>query len=148
MGFTTGLLGGVTLTYSVLYLTLYIHQANRKYQHTLLSQQSVLLNSVIEPLPPLPEPPAYDVKKVSMIETLKDRWNGEVEGLVRKAQNTDWNHVRERWEARIGTVFAKVRESEAGDRLKEMKENVVGTDEEVKKAATEAIQPKRLLEIR
>jgi altered-inheritance-of-mitochondria protein 5 len=140
----------VTLTYSVLYLSLYIHRANRKYQHTLLAQQSVLLNSVIEPLPPLPESPAYDVQKVNMAETLKDRWNGEVEGLVRRVQETDWNKVRARWESRIGTVWAKVRESEAGDRLRE---DVAGAGEEVKKAAETAQahpspEPKRLLEIK
>jgi altered-inheritance-of-mitochondria protein 5 len=140
----------VTLTYSVLYLSLYLHRANRKYQHTLLAQQSVLLNSVVEPLPPLPDTAAYDVQQVSMVETLKDRWNREVETLVRRVEETDWNQVRARWESRIGTVWAKVRESEAGEKLRE---NVVATGEEVKKAAeTTQIQqspePKRLLEIR
>jgi len=26
---------------------------------------------------------------------LKDRWNGEVEGLVRRAQTIDWNEMRD-----------------------------------------------------
>lgn len=140
----------MTLTYSVLYLSLYLHRANRKVQHTLLAQQSVLLNSVVEPLPPLPETPAYDVQKIGMVETLKDRWNREVETLVRRVEETDWNQVRARWESRIGTVWAKVRESEAGDKLRE---NALGAGEEVKKAvetkqAQQSPEPKRLLEIR
>ena len=140
----------MTLTYSVLYLSLYLHRANRKYQHTLLSQQSVLLNSAIEPLPPLPESPAYDVQKVSMTETLKDQWNRELEGMVKRVEETDWNQVRARWESRIGTVWARLRESEAGDRFKE---NVIGAGEQAKKAAETAeaqqpSEPRRILEIR
>jgi MICOS complex subunit MIC12 len=145
----------VTLTYSVLYLSLYLHRANRKYQHTLLAQQSVLLNSVVEPLPPPPETPAYHVRKVSLVETLKDRWNGEVEGLVRRVEETDWNKVRARWESRIGTVWTKLRESQAGDMFRE---NIGLSAEEVKKTAETAQtqaraeaqqspEPKRLLEI-
>ena len=83
-----------------------------------------------------------------MTETLKDRWNAEVEGLVRRVEETDWNQVRARWESRIGTVWAKLRESGAGDQFKE---NVMGAGEEVKKASQEALQspePKRLLEIK
>jgi len=149
MGFTTGLLGGITLTYSVLYLSLHLHRANRTYQHTLLAQQSILLNSVVEPLPPPPPSPAYDVVNVGLVETLKDRWNGEVESLVRRVQETDWNQVRARWESRIGTVWAKMRQSEAADRLRE---DAVVAGEEVKKAAEvphpeQSPRPKRLLEI-
>ncbi len=91
-----------------------------------------------------------------MVEMLKDRWNSEVENMVRMAQTTDWDKVRESWESRIGSVWAKVRESDAGERLKEnvagMKDSVVGSGEHVKKAteqaANEATEPKRLLEIK
>jgi len=143
MGFTTGFLGGLTLTYSVLYLTLYVHRSNRQIQHTVLSQQSVLLNSVAEPLPPLPEPPAYDVRKVSLTETLKDRWNAEIEGLVRRAEETDWNAVRERWEGRLGSVWGKLQAGEVAQRLNDA---VAGTTEEMKRRAEESTQPTRLLE--
>ena len=68
-----------------------------------------MLNSVVEPLPPLNEPPAYEVKEVSVVETMKDRWNSEIEGVVRRTQNIDWNEVRERWEARLGNVWEKLR---------------------------------------
>jgi hypothetical protein len=83
-----------------------------------------------------------------LTETLKDRWNAEVEGLVRRVEETDWNQVRARWESRIGAVWAKLRESKPGDSLKT---NVVEAGEEVKKAALQAqpegsVEPGRLLE--
>ena len=146
-------LGGVALSYSLLYLSLRIHQANRLHQHTLLSQQSILLNSVIEPLPPALEPAPYDVKRESLVETLKDRWNSEVEGLVRKAQYTDWNEVRERWETLAGDAWRRLSGSEMGERLQQ---SVVDSGEEVKQTveqiagtAKEGVPgEKRLLEIR
>jgi altered-inheritance-of-mitochondria protein 5 len=102
------------LTYSVLYFSLYIHRANRNVQRTLLSQQSNLLNSVIDPPLPLPDPPAYEVRKAGLTEVLKDRWNREVEKLVRNAQETDWAQKREQYEDRLSIVWGKVRASEQG----------------------------------
>ncbi|ERF74653.1 hypothetical protein EPUS_00783 [Endocarpon pusillum Z07020] len=108
-------LGGLTLTYSLLYLSLYLHRTNRTQQHTLLSQQSLLLNSLLErPTSSLSstsrtrrtriDPETLEVeerwKKDSLTERLKDRWNGEVEGMVRRVAETDWRAVRERWERR------------------------------------------------
>ncbi|ETI23604.1 hypothetical protein G647_05406 [Cladophialophora carrionii CBS 160.54] len=114
MGFTTGFLGGATLTYSLLYLGLYVHRANRNVQRTLLSQQSALLNSVVEPLPPLPDPPAYEVRRAGLAEQLKDRWNREVEKLVRNVQQTDWTAAREDAEQRLASLWRTVRQSETG----------------------------------
>lgn len=72
-----------------------------------------------------------------------------MESLVRRVQETDWNQVRARWESRIGTVWAKMRQSEAADRLRE---DAVVAGEEVKKTAEipqpeQSPQSKRLLEI-
>ena len=102
-------LGGLTLTYSVLYLSLHFHRLNRQAQHTLVQQQTLLLNSIVEPLPPLPEAPAYEVRKESLKEMLKDRWNRELEETVKNVQETDWNQVRVRWEERVGDVWNQVR---------------------------------------
>jgi MICOS complex subunit MIC12 len=154
MGFTTGLLGGATLTYSILYLTLYVHKANRNAQHTLLSQSHILLNSAVEPLPPLPELPAYEVRKTSLTEELKDRWNGEIEHAVRRLQTTDWNAVRARWERRIGNVFQRLQESDAGKDVAaasdKLKENVIGategSEDAVKGKTARKTTEKRLLE--
>jgi hypothetical protein len=89
------------------------------------------------------------VVNVSLVETLKDRWNGEVEGLVRRVQETDWNQVRARWESRIGTIWAKMRQSEVADQARE---GAISAVEEVEKAAEisqpeQSPRPKRLLEI-
>ncbi|KAJ9603478.1 hypothetical protein H2200_012256 [Cladophialophora chaetospira] len=117
MGFTTGFLGGATLTYSLLYLGLYIHRANRSVQKTLLAQQSSLLNSVVEPLPPVPDPPAYEVRRAGLAEELKDRWNREIEKLVRNAQETDWQQVRQDAEHRLARTWASVRQSETAQQV-------------------------------
>lgn len=149
MGFTTGFLGGVTLTYSLLYGALHLHRSNRNIQHTILAQQSMLLNSVVEPLPPQVEEPPYEVRKTSLVETLKDRWNREIEVAVRQVQNTDWNEVRERWERRIGNVWSTIRESDAGKEVEtKFKEKFVETAEEVKEATKSTTDGPRLLELK
>ena len=45
-----------------------------------------------------------------MVETAKDRWNGEVEGLVRRVQGVDWRSAREGLEDRLTSAWRKVRE--------------------------------------
>ncbi|KAK7894119.1 hypothetical protein LTR67_006822 [Exophiala xenobiotica] len=119
MGFTTGFLGGMTLTYSVLYMSLYVHRAHRNVQKTLLQQQANLLNSVVEPLPPLPEPPAYEVRKAGLAEELKDHWNSEIEKLVRNVQTTDWTAKREQWETTIAATWNRVRSSQSAQQLEQ-----------------------------
>jgi MICOS complex subunit MIC12 len=115
----------------------------------------MLLNSAVEPLPPLPETPAYEVRRTSLTEELKDRWNGEIEHAVRRLQTTDWDAVRVRWERRIGNVFQRLRESDAGKEVAAagdtLKENVIGaTEGGAKDAAKEKTAKKttgkRLLE--
>jgi MICOS complex subunit MIC12 len=123
-------LGGVTLTYSILYLSLYLHRTNRTYQHTLLSQQSMLLTSLLDPQQPSSSPSSsfssttprsrsrYTIypetleveerRKESLAEVLKERWNAEVEGMVRRVEETDWREVRERWERRGVNIWRNV----------------------------------------
>jgi len=144
----------VTLTYSVLYLTLYLHKANRNVQHTLLAQQATILNSAVEPLPPAPEPPVYEVRKAGITEVLKDRWNREVEHAVRTVEETDWSAVREKWEKRMGNVWERVRNSETGKEVEDrFNRNVVGVEQTAKDVAKdmvtgEGVGEKRLLEIK
>lgn len=150
MGFTTGFLGGLTLTYSLLYLSVYVHRSNRTYQSLLLRQQARLLNAKIDPPEPEYEPPAYRVEQAGLEEQLKDRWNREIEILVRKAQTTDWEAVRIRWENRISNAFGRVRNTEKAQELEQrFKENVIGTGDNtelVKESVKEAVQGKRLLD--
>ncbi|KIX09986.1 uncharacterized protein Z518_01067 [Rhinocladiella mackenziei CBS 650.93] len=156
MGFTTGFLGGVTLTYSLLYISLYIHRANRNVQRTLLSQQATLLNSVVEPLPPLPDPPAYEIRRAGLTEELKDRWNREVEKLVRNFQEINWTQKRELYEDRIAAVWARLRSLESAQKLesgaKELEQKVKDTvnsgAEAAEKAKGKVESKPRLLELK
>ncbi|KAF2692175.1 hypothetical protein K458DRAFT_285205 [Lentithecium fluviatile CBS 122367] len=109
MGFTTGFLGGFTLTSAVLYLTISLHTQNRLTQAALLRQQRSVLTNVIEPPAPVPEPIAREVP-VGLFEMAKDRWNRELEGAVRKVYETDWRRVRENAEDRASAVLEKLRE--------------------------------------
>ena len=82
---------------------------------------------------------------------MKDRWNGEVEGLVRRVQTTDWSEVRERWERRIGNVFSKLQETDTAKELEnKIQEDVVGTEEDLKKIAQAPASARvpRLLELK
>jgi len=108
MGFTAGFLGGVTLTASVLYLGASIHRSNRTYQSTLVSQQSRVLTNLIDGTPP---PPRDQLKKVpaGVLEMGKDKWNSEIEGLVKRAYETNWAAVRARWEDRVAAAWGGLR---------------------------------------
>jgi len=48
----------------------------------------------VDPQPATAPPVAREVR-TGLVESAKDRWNGEVEGLVRRVQGTDWGVVRE-----------------------------------------------------
>lgn len=124
MGFTTGFLGGLTLTYSLVYLSVYVHRSNRTHQSLLLRQQARLLNSSIDPPEAEYEPPVYRIEKAGIEEQLKDRWNREVEKLVRNVQTTDWEALRLRIEDRLGNAFGRVRETEQVKELEQQAKKV------------------------
>ncbi|KAI0881777.1 uncharacterized protein GGS22DRAFT_171847 [Annulohypoxylon maeteangense] len=110
MGFTTGFTGGVTLTLSIAYLTVLAHQRSREHQAAVLRQQTYLLSSIIDPLPPALPPTRSEVaaaERAHFTEKAKDRWNSEVEGAVRWAQSKDWDEVREDAEAALSRLWAK-----------------------------------------
>ena len=65
-----------------------------------------MLASLVEPdLVPVDDPPRFRARRVSWTETWKDRWNAEVEGLVRGVQETDWDAVRATIEGRVRGVW-------------------------------------------
>lgn len=116
-------------------------------QRTLLSQQAALLNSVIEPQPPAPEPPAYEVRKAGLTELFKDRWNNELEYVVRNLQETDWNKQREYYEEKISNAWNNLRKTETGQELEtRLTENVMGTEKKVADTANASLGGRRLLE--
>lgn len=88
----------MTLTLGLAYLTVVTHQRNREQQAALLRQQTILLRGSIEPQPPILPPTRAEVaaiERANFVESAKDRWNAEIEGAVRWAQNKDWEEVQE-----------------------------------------------------
>ncbi len=140
------------MTYSILYLTIYIHKANRNAQHTVLSQSSTLLKSIVEPLPPTTDPPPYEVRQAGLSEVLKDRWNSEIQKLVYNVQTTDWTRKREEFEDKISAAWSNLRQTEKAQELEQrFKENVVGVADGAKEKAKEVkekTREPRLLELK
>jgi MICOS complex subunit MIC12 len=59
----------------------------------MLSQQSAVLLNIVEPQPLQPLPTPREVRG-GFVEMAKDRWNAEIEGLLRRTYNKDWNKAR------------------------------------------------------
>jgi MICOS complex subunit MIC12 len=100
--------GGVALTLGIAYLTVLAHERNRRAQAEALRSQSRVLTSLLEPSPiPPPQSRAELAReeRSSLTETLKDRWNEEVEHAVRRVQKTDWNEVREGMEGAVARIL-------------------------------------------
>lgn len=102
MGFLAGFSSGLTLTAGTLYLTLYAHQRHRLRQSQILRQQTLLLDSLVDPslVPREEEGPIYRLERGDWVERWKDGWNAEVEGAVRRMHAVRWDKVREGLEAR------------------------------------------------
>lgn len=142
MGFTTGFTGGVTLTLSIAYLTVLAHQRSREHQAAVLRQQTYLLSSIIDPLPPALPPTRAEIaaaERAHFTEKAKDRWNTEVEGAVRWAQSKDWDEVREDAEAALSRLWAKAF-SEAQEQVEkdQRKADVVDSKEKATSIASAA----------
>jgi MICOS complex subunit MIC12 len=90
-----------------------------------------VLISLLEPAPiPPPQIRAELAReeRSSLTETLKDRWNDEVENAVRRVQRTDWNEVREGMEGAVARLF--------GSGLQKSREGI----EEAEKQAAPKVQ--------
>jgi MICOS complex subunit MIC12 len=84
-----------------------MHRQNRARQSLMLSQQNQVLTNIVDPQPPIPPPSAREVR-AGLLEQAKDKWNTEIEGIVRRIYDTDWNQVRANWEDRIGDIAKRV----------------------------------------
>jgi peptidoglycan hydrolase-like amidase len=90
---------------------------------------------VVEPPTPIPDPPPYEVRKAGLTEQLKDRWNSEIEHLVRKVQTTDWQQQREIYEQKVSSAWSRLRQTEQAKELEQrVKETVDATKSQVKDA--------------
>jgi altered-inheritance-of-mitochondria protein 5 len=97
----------VTLTLGLAYLTVLSHERNRQAQALYLRSQHQLLNSLIDPTPaqsPFHAELARQLRS-NFTESVKDRWNDEVENAVRWVQTTDWNGVREGMEGAVARLL-------------------------------------------
>lgn len=103
-------LGGFTLTTTVLYLSLAVHNQTRLRQSALLHQQAHILNSITEPEATLAPQRNREVK-AGLVETAKDMWNAELEREVRLLQNVDWHSLWERTEENISSLYRKAFQS-------------------------------------
>lgn len=124
MGFTTGFvrplpppppstspltlpkIGGITLTTTLLYLSLAVHERTRLRQASLLRQQALILNNVVSPATPI-APSTSRSATPGLQERLKERWNRELEGNMRKVYGVDWRGVREEVEERVAGVWGR-----------------------------------------
>lgn len=112
MGFTTGLTAGVTATLGLTYLALLTHERQRAAQGAHLQSQASLLDSLLlsSPYDPAEFPDSYSsepaVRRLTLAETAKLRWNQEIQAAVRAVQNADWEQVREGLEGAVGRVWA------------------------------------------
>ena len=89
------------------------------------------------------------------MEVLKDRWNGEIEKMVRNVQTTDWEQKRVEYEGRISRAWSTLRKTEAvqdlGQKARDVKNNMAGTAKEVEQEAEgtkESARQPRLLELK
>lgn len=72
-----------------------------------------------DPLPPVYPPTRTELaaaQRANLLETVKDRWNAEIESGARWVQEKDWEEVREGVETAVGRLWAKAF-GEAGDEV-------------------------------
>jgi MICOS complex subunit MIC12 len=122
------------LTFGLAYLTVLAHERNRRSQAEALRSQSRVLTSLLEPSPiPPPQSRAELAReeRSSLMETLKDRWNEEVENAVRRVHRTDWNSVREGLEGAIARLL--------GGGLQKSREGIEEVENQTRPKVQEAI---------
>ena len=92
------------MTTSVLYITIQVHKSNRLGQRNAIRQQVEALNWISSPRgaydrrftpKDLPQHGVTRPTQPTTKDMLKDRWNQEVQKLARKAQESQWEDVRE-----------------------------------------------------
>ena len=103
------------MTLSLAYLAALAHRRNRERQSDVLRAQSHVLTSLardpsaqpaaVPAPPPLTRAELAAQRRAGFVETVKDRWNAEVEGAVRWAHAKDWVAVRESAEDSVAQVL-------------------------------------------
>lgn len=97
----------MTFAASALFITLQVHLANRQHQHHVIREQIDSINTIAL-RSRSKEGSEYDAavrsalarrgysprERPAMMELWKERWNQDVEKLVRRAQEVDWQDLR------------------------------------------------------
>ena len=108
--------GGVTVTLSLAYLAALAHRRHRERQSDVLRAQSHVLAGLardpssaqpasVPAPPPLTRAELAAQRRAGFVDTVKDRWNAEVQGAVRWAHTKDWVAVRESAEDSVARVL-------------------------------------------
>jgi altered-inheritance-of-mitochondria protein 5 len=100
----------VTLTLSLAYFSVLVHQRTREHQGLILRTQALALQNVVDPIPATIPPSRREIaaaERSTAVEVVKDRWNHEVENAVRWLQRKDWDQVREGVEEKVAGMWVK-----------------------------------------
>jgi len=116
----------------MIYLSMNMHQRNRLYQASLLRQQTLVLDNIVDPRPPAPPPTAREVR-AGLTERFKDRWNTELEAGVRRLYAVNWNDIRDSAEEGVSSVWRRL--------FSQTRETVKEAEVEVKKQVNEKVIP-------
>ncbi|KAI5819406.1 hypothetical protein BZA77DRAFT_290558 [Pyronema omphalodes] len=102
-----GFVGGVVLSGSTIYLCITELRSRTHYNSFVLRESRARLEALQKPAT-LPENPKPYIARPSLLETMKDRWNAELEGIWRWSQNLDHVKLREGLEEKAGNVVANL----------------------------------------
>lgn len=90
------------MTLAIAYLSVSAHQRTRAHQSSHLRAQASALRYATEGSPVASPPPPsraeLELRRRTVLDHAKERWNDEVLAAARWAQNTDWEAIRERLE--------------------------------------------------
>ncbi|KAF3088397.1 hypothetical protein TWF569_011456 [Orbilia oligospora] len=114
MGRLNGLVGGFVLTTSVMYLTIRQHQEQTKLSSQLLRDSNGILNAILEPPPPPKPRTTYVETRSNILETMKDNWNSEIEGVVRWVQNANPTSIFNSIEDMARSTFSELKQLGGG----------------------------------
>ncbi|KAF3924191.1 hypothetical protein ABW21_db0201182 [Orbilia brochopaga] len=117
MGRLNGLVSGFVLTTSVMYLTIRQHQEHTKISSKMLQDSNEALQMILTPPAPPKPRTAYVETRPDILETMKDGWNSEIEGVVRWAQNTNPTQIFDSLEDVARSAFAGLKR--LGDNVSE-----------------------------
>ncbi|KAF8252822.1 hypothetical protein K440DRAFT_644968 [Wilcoxina mikolae CBS 423.85] len=98
-----GFVGGTVLTSATVYLAVAEIRNRTHYNSHKLRESRERLEALRKPAT-IPENPKPYIARPSLTETMKDRWNDELEGIWRWAQGLDSVKIREGLEEKTGNI--------------------------------------------